>query len=288
MAGPNLNIAGPFNIGEIFNAYNNKVYRLALSITRNEKDAEDVTQNTFFKVLKNLDSFRRGSQLSTWIYKIAYNEALMNLRRRKSQSRLSTNLMRSREKGVSGLFVNWSKLPDEYLLDEELKERVDGAIRQMPIQYRMALLLHGVEGVPIKETARILGLKTDSLKTRLHRARLLIKSDISDYFRDKEEAQEEAGPKRCVTWTGFIYNYIYGNLGKRRARSFKSHIKDCRSCNAFLGAYQKAIDITHALQCQDLPGELKERIESFLLRKHKNEPFKPPKASKVWKKGGAL
>ena len=65
-------MAGNFNIGEVFNEYKNKVYRLSLSITRNEKDAEDTMQNVFFKVLKNLKYFRNKSSLSTWIYKITY------------------------------------------------------------------------------------------------------------------------------------------------------------------------------------------------------------------------
>lgn len=257
-------MAGNFNTGEVFSEYKNKVYRLSLSITRNEKDAEDTMQNVFFKVLKNLKYFRNKSSLSTWIYKITYNEALMNLRKRKSQFKLSTSLKLSRDKGTSGLFVNWSKLPDEQLLEDELKERIDNGIRHMPIQYRLALLLDQVEGLPLKESAKILGLKINSLKTRLHRARLIIKSDMQDYFKDK---QEEPVSRRCGIWTGFVYNYARGNLGKTRDRAFKRHIKGCRSCNSFLDTYLKAVDITKALQCQDLPEELRERIESFVLKK---------------------
>ncbi|MDD4938955.1 MAG: sigma-70 family RNA polymerase sigma factor [Candidatus Omnitrophica bacterium] len=259
-------MTSPFDIGEIFNAYNNKVYRLALSITRNEKDAEDVMQNTFFKILKNLKYFRRKSQLSTWIYKIAYNEALMNLRKRKSQFKLSGSLKLSSEKGTSGLFVNWAKLPDEYLLDEELKERIQNAIKRMPIRYRMALLLCNVEGIALKESAVILGLKINSLKTRLHRARLLLKSSIAGYLRDREEEKGPAMPRRCGIWTGFVYNYARGNLNPKRSDAFGRHIKSCVSCNSFLNSYRKAIDITGAVQCHDLPDELKERVESFILK----------------------
>lgn len=257
-------MASIFNIGEIFSEYKNKVYRLALSITRNEKDAEDVMQNAFFKILKNLKYFRNKSRLSTWIYKITYNEALMYLRKRKSQFKISNTLKFFRDTGNSGLFINWAKLPDEHLLDDELKEKVDAAIRQMPIQYRMALLLHNVEGLPVKESAKIMGLKLNSLKTRLHRAYLSIKSDMSDYFKDREEREQDSMPKRCNIWTGFVYNYAHGNLGKRRASDFKRHIKGCRNCNSFFDTYLKAIDITRALQCQDLPEELKDRIESFI------------------------
>lgn len=259
-------MAGNFNIGEIFSEYKNKVYRLALSISRNEKDAEDITQNTFFKIIKNLRHFENRSSLSTWIYKISYNEALMHLRKKRSQYKLSSSLKLSRDKGTSGLFVNWAKLPDEQLLADELKERIDNAIRQMPIQYRMALLLNEVEGLALKDSAKILKLKMNSLKTRLHRARLFIKSDISGYFRDQEEGQGEKKQRRCGIWTGFVYNYAHGNLGKRKTKAFRGHIKDCFSCNSFFNTYLKAIDITQSLECQDLPDELKKRIERFLLK----------------------
>lgn len=261
-------MAGDFNISEVFSEYKNRVYRLALSITRNDKDAEDTMQNTFFKVLKNLKYFRNKSRLSTWIYKIAYNEALMNLRKRKSRFRLSNALESSRDTQTSGLFVNWAKLPDEVLVNEELKERLDNSIKHMPIQYRLALLLDEVEGLPLKDSAKILGLKLNSLKTRLHRARMIIKSDITDYYKDKEEMKEDKQEKKCSIWTGFIHHYAHGSLGKTKSRSFKGHIKDCHSCNLFLNTYLKAINITGALQCRDLPDELKNRIESFIFKKH--------------------
>lgn len=259
-------LANSLTIEEIFTKYKDKVYRLALSITRNEKDAEDIMQNTFLKITKNLIYFRNKSLLSTWIYKIAYNEALMYLRKKKGQTRLSNYIKRYRGKAASGLFVNWARLPDEQLLDKELKERIDNAIRNMPIRYRMPLLLDRVEELPLKDSAKILGLKINSLKTRLHRARLSVRSEISDYFRDKQEQREERLNKRCNAWTGFVYNYARGSLGRSKTGAFRRHIKGCTSCNSFLGTYLRAIDITGALQCQDLPAELKDKIETFLRK----------------------
>ncbi len=99
------------SVEEIFKEYKDKVYRLAISIVRNEKDAEDIMQNTFIKVMDNLKSFRNESHISTWIYKIAYNEALMYLRKRRSQFNLSNYIERQTKKKELGLFMNWSKLP---------------------------------------------------------------------------------------------------------------------------------------------------------------------------------
>jgi len=259
----------PYNLESIFKKYKDKVYRLGLSITRNERDAEDVLQNTFLKAIGNLRYFRRKSSISTWIYRIAYNEALQLLRRKRSQFKLKQNLKQPVEKRLSGLFVNWAKLPDRELLDKELKERVNLIIRAMPIKYRMPLLLDNVEGLSLKEAAKILKLKVNSLKTRLHRAHLLIKQEMSDYFRDKEMRQEKQS-KRCGIWTGFVYNYSKGYLDKRRASEFRQHIRGCRGCSEFIGSYLKAIQITKALECQDLPPELKDKIETFLQHRHLN------------------
>lgn len=269
------------NIETIFNKYKNRVYRLALSITRNERDAEDITQNTFLKIMKNLQYFRHKALLSTWIYRIAFNESLMYLRKRASHFKISSYLSKPQAKLDSGLFVNWSKLPDEQLLDNEFKERMDNAIRFLPIKYRMPLLLENVERLPLKDNAKILGININSLKTRLHRSRLIIKSEIVDYFRDKEEKPEKQD-RKCAIWMGFIYNYAKGNLGKRKQNTFKKHIKDCLSCKSFLNTYTKAIRITKALECQDLPNELRNKIETFLASKHLKLKKKLPKNQYLW------
>ena len=254
-------------IETIFKEYKNRIYRLGLSITRNEKDAEDVLQNTFLKIIKNLANFKNKSQLSTWIYRITYNEALMQLRKRRSQYRI--------KQANHGMHVNWSKLPDEELVDGEIKQRVDDSIRHLPIQYRMPLILNNQEGLSLKESAQVLNLKMNSLKTRLRRARLIIKQEMTDYFKDRQEKQEQQ-EKKCGIWSGFVYDYVDGSLGKVRSRAFNRHIKDCLGCRQFLATYDLAIQVTHALECRDMPQELINKIETFL----------PPGNLNIKKKGG--
>lgn len=245
-------------IEAIFKEYKDKIYRLALSIARNDQDAQDIVQSTLLKIMQNLAQFRNEARLSTWIYKIAYNEALTLLRKKKRDNP---------KKNTLGLFINWAKLPDEQLLDSELKERVDNLIKQMPIKYRMPLLLDNVECLALKESALILGLNLNSLKTRLHRAHLMVKSGLLDYFKDREE-QEIRQDKRCSILTRFISDYAQGALARTKQTAFNRHIEDCPNCNSFLDIYLKAIRITKALECQDLPRELQTKIEIFLFKKH--------------------
>lgn len=252
-------------IAKIFERYKNRMYRLALSVSRNEKDAEDIVQNTFIKVIKNIKRFRRQSRLSTWIYRITYNEALMHLRKKRRQTNVSDTLAFDTGKAQADLFINWPKLPDRDLLDKEFKERMDNAIKQMPIKYRMPILLHNVEGLALKDAAPALGLKINSFKTRLHRAYMMLKSEISDYFRDKI-ASRTSEESRCGVWTGFAHNYINNTLNKKTQAAFQRHIDDCPACKSFLDEYARAIRITNALECQDIPHELHTKIESFLVK----------------------
>jgi RNA polymerase sigma-70 factor, ECF subfamily len=259
-------MADTHTIETVFAQYKSKIFRLALSISRNEKDAEDILQNTFIKIIKHLDDFRYQSQLSTWIYKVTYNEALMYLRKKYRNFRLANFLTSPKGMASHSLFVNWAKLPDEQLLDSEFKERVELAIRNLPIKYRMPLLLHHAESLPLKEAAGILDLKLGSLKTRLHRAYLVVKAEMTRYFNDRLPRQDPSNPT-CRLMLSFIYEYAGNRLVPGKQRAFRKHIEDCRNCKAFLDTYTQAIRITNALTCQDPPPELQEKIKSFLLKR---------------------
>lgn len=254
-------------IETIFKDYKDKIYRLALGISRNEKDAEDIVQNTFLKIIKNLKNFRHQSKISTWIFRIAYNEALMVLRKRRKNISLSGDEKRLKPDSESGIFVNWSKLPDEEVLEGEFRERLGLAIKKMPIKYRMPVLLHSMEGLPLKDSAQVLDLNINSLKSRLHRAYLMVKSEIVKYLKDGQKKEFKGDSSNCNILINFIYSYAAGNLEKSREAAFKKHIQDCRDCRVFLNTYTKAIRITKALECRDLPAELEAKIKSFIFKK---------------------
>lgn len=249
----------------VLKEYQNRIYRLALSISRNEKDAEDILQNTLVKIYRNIKYFQNRSKLSTWIYRIAYNESLMYLRKKRRQFRSAEAYKNYNKRLPAGLTVNWSRIPDKELLDAELKGRIDSAIRHIPIQYRMPLLLHRIEGLSLLEGSRILGLSTSALKTRLHRAYLMLRDEITDYFKDRQEKIVSA-EARCGIWTRFIYDYAREELARDKKASFQKHINGCPRCKLFLNAYLKAVRITGVLECQDIPPELKQRIETFVSR----------------------
>lgn len=259
-------MVGRGSLSVILPEYRERVLRLALSISRNEKDAEDILQNTFLKIYRNIAQFKGRSKISTWIYRIAYNEALLLLRKKrrlfKSQEAYKDYFVRLPD----GFMVNWSQLPDRMLLDRELKERVQAALQGLPIQYRMPLLLHRMEGLSLVQCARVLGINASTVKTRLHRAYLAVKQELERYYHDLP-APMAAQEARCGVWAQFVYAYAQDTLPASRKSSFDRHIAHCPRCHAFLDSYQQAIRITGALACRDIPASLKEKIDSFVVSK---------------------
>jgi RNA polymerase sigma-70 factor (ECF subfamily) len=165
--------------------YSNPIYRLGLRMLGNSQDAEDILQNTFLNALVHLPTFEGRSSLSTWLYRIAANEALMLLRKKKPEINLEdAEADESAEDLKPAYFVDWSALPEEELLAGEGKKVLDQAIQDLPESMRIVFLLRDIEGLSIKETAEALRLTETNVKTRLLRARMFLREQLSTYYRE--------------------------------------------------------------------------------------------------------
>ncbi len=173
----------------LVDAYSSSMYRLGLRMLGNPQDAEDVLQNTFINALTHLQNFEGRSSLSTWLYRIAANEALMLIRKRKPEVELAPDEDAEGEENADGLkprqIVDWSALPEDELLTGEGKKILDGAINTLPETLRIVFLLRDVEGLSIKETADALSLTETNVKTRLLRARMFLREQLSGYYRER-------------------------------------------------------------------------------------------------------
>lgn len=167
--------------------YSDSLYRVALRMLENPAEAEDVLQETFIKALKSLDSFEGRSSISTWLYRIAVNEALMVIRKRKPE--VSIVQEDENDEEVSGILVSqivdWCCLPESEFMSNETREILDQAIHQLPEKLRTVFILRDIEGLSINETAQALGLTETNVKTRLLRARMRLREDISTYFGER-------------------------------------------------------------------------------------------------------
>jgi len=172
------------------------VYNVALKLLGDEQEAEDVLQETFMSAFRALESFEARSKLSTWLYRIAYNASLMRLRKRKQMTTFSLERASLDKDGfeapASGQLVDWSTVPDEELLTAEAREEMDRAIAELPESLRSTFVLRDIQGLSGAETAEVLGITVQAVKTRLHRARLQLRDRLSDYFSERVESARAA------------------------------------------------------------------------------------------------
>ena len=164
--------------------YERQVFRIAQHITQNREDAEDVTQDAFLKAYEKLDQFQGNSKFYTWLVRIAVNESLMRLRKRRTAKTVSMDDDIETEEGfVPRDFADWSPDPEQNYDNSELTEILRKTIQGLPRGFRVVFVLRDVEHLSTEETAEALGLSVPAVKSRLLRARLQLRERLSRYFR---------------------------------------------------------------------------------------------------------
>ncbi len=173
-------------IARLVERYSNQIYRVALKFLGNPHDAEDVLQETFIKAMRALPNFEGRSTLATWLYRIAMNESLMILRKSRPDLVPVEEPDAEDDDGFSGLVLtDWCCLPEEELLSSESLKFLDQAARRLPETLRSVFVLRDVEGLSIRDTAEALGITETAVKTRLLRARLKLREELSAYFGER-------------------------------------------------------------------------------------------------------
>jgi len=177
--------AGNFSaFEELVNRYERKIYRLGLNITGNQEDAEDVLQEAFLKAFQHLPEFREDSRFYTWIVRIAVNEGLMKLRKRRSGKEVPIeDTVGDDGEVMPREFTDWKPNPEQLMAQEELRRILQDAERKLPPSFRTVFYLRDVEGLSTEETAEIFNLSVAAVKARLFRARMRLREDLSGVFK---------------------------------------------------------------------------------------------------------
>jgi RNA polymerase sigma-70 factor (ECF subfamily) len=172
---------------ELVRRYDRNVFRIAQHITQNREDAEDVVQEAFLKAYRNLAKFQEQSKFYTWLVRIAVNEALMKLRRRRPERMVSLDEeVKTEEDSVPREVADWSPNPEQQYNQAELREILTKTIQGLPSSFRTVFVLRDVEGLSTEETAEALELSIPAVKSRLLRARLQLRERLSRYFQRRE------------------------------------------------------------------------------------------------------
>jgi len=169
---------------ELVRPYERMVYATAISILKNPADAEEVAQEAVLKAFSNLPSFRGEAKFSTWLVQITYNEAKMKLRKARAHLYESIDEQQQNDDGdyIPNDFADWRPIPSEALEANEIREMVQNAIDLLAAIYREVLILRDVQLLTVKETMMVLGISEAAVKTRLHRARLLLRDSLAPGF----------------------------------------------------------------------------------------------------------
>jgi RNA polymerase sigma-70 factor (ECF subfamily) len=178
----------------IFHQHARRIYHLARRLLSNEADVEDVTQDVLLQVVRKLATFRGDSDLTTWLHRVTVNAALEHRRkqapRRAREASASVRHMEERGRPVSPVPL-WGAEPDRQLIGNELKESIEEAVRGLPEKYRVPFVRAYLEGLPNAEVGELLGLSVPAVKSRLHRARLLLREALRSHC-EEAPRQEDA------------------------------------------------------------------------------------------------
>ena len=173
-------------LAELSSLYGHKIFQLAFRYVRNHEDAEEVVQDVLLKVFRKIDMFRGDSALSSWIYRITFNTAMSRLRRTKAMRQAEADEI---EIGttINGDMpsahdpADWTNMADESMLRSQLRARLAAAVVELPAIYREPVILRDLKGLSTEEASVKLRVKDQTLKSRLHRGRLLLREKLADF-----------------------------------------------------------------------------------------------------------
>ena len=173
---------------ELVRRYDRNIFRIAQHITHNEEDAQDVVQDAFLKAYQNLEQFQGNSKFYTWLVRIAVNEALMKLRKRRNDRTVSIDEdVETDEGSMPREVADWSPNPEQLYGTSELGDILKKTIQGLPPGFRTVFVLRDIEGLSTEETAEMLGLSVPAVKSRLLRARLQLRERLARYFKSKKD-----------------------------------------------------------------------------------------------------
>lgn len=170
-------------LAELSSLYGQKIFQLAFRYVRNHEDAEEVVQDVLLKVFRKIEAFRGDSALSSWIFRITFNTAMSRLRHLRASRAMELPAAEREGEGVesSAEPADWSALADDQVMRAQMRERLVGALKHLPPVYRVPVLLRDIHGLSTEEASAVLKVKPQTLKSRLHRGRLILRKHLGDF-----------------------------------------------------------------------------------------------------------
>jgi RNA polymerase sigma-70 factor (ECF subfamily) len=172
----------PAAVTELATIYGPRIHQLAFRYTKNWEDAEEVTQDVLLKVFRKIDAFRGDAALSSWIYRITFNTAMSRLRTgRQARAAEQQRPEPSQPDAPPREPADWSALADDQVMRREMRDKLLAALTHLPDVYRIPVVLRDIQGLSTEEASAVLHVKTQTLKSRLHRGRLILREHLAEF-----------------------------------------------------------------------------------------------------------
>ena len=256
----------------------NTVFSFSMRVCGQREDAEDTMQEVLLKSVPHLPKFDSPKALVVWLYKVAKNRCLMSRRRSKFAPNLDLSLeeLMPDRKELEQLGTDGSINPEAFAIRSEEAGRLRDAIQRLPPQYRIVLVLRDMEGLTDEEVAEITGLRSGTVRVRLHRARLFVRKELMKGLKPRSgraavasqaSSQENLGneqprPARCKAMFAELSNYLDEQLDDSLCEELERHLGGCEPCKVFLSSLEATIQ-----QCRTSPAECPSSKKAVRLRK---------------------
>lgn len=271
--------------GNLVRTHQERVYRTTLAVTKNPDDAEEAAQETFLKAFHNLGQFRGASRFTTWLTRIAINEGLQIVRKRRNAASVD-ELLRTDDEGLPmpRQFEDWHENPEQLYAKEEIRQFVEEAIQSLPFAYRVVFMLRDVEELNTDETAEALGITVAAVKSRLLRARLMMRESLAPRFERRRgfAARVKAGQmmlaralatrfrratiegkvvmRDCRQALAELSNYLDGEVSPERMAALERHLGQCHRCAIVFDTTKRTLRIVSDADPFEFPLRLGNRL----------------------------
>ena len=256
----------------------NTVFSFSMRICGQRQDAEDTMQEVLLKSVPYLPKFDSPKALVVWLYKVAKNRCLMSRRRSKfaPKSDLSLEDLMPDRKELEQMGADGNINPEAFAIRSEEAGRLRNTIQRLPSQYRIVLVLRDMEGLTDEEVAEITGLRSGTVRVRLHRARLFVRKELMKGLKPRfgkavvaswtssheQPSNQQLRPARCKAMFAELSNYLDEQLDDSLCEELERHLSSCRPCKAFLSSLEATIK-----QCRRSPAEGPDQTKASELRK---------------------
>jgi RNA polymerase sigma-70 factor (ECF subfamily) len=253
----------------------NTVFSFSMRVCGQREDAEDTMQEVLVKSVPYLPKFESPKALLVWLYKVAKTRCLMSRRRSKfaPKPELSLEELMPDRQELELLSAEGGINPEMFAIRSEEASRLRQAIQRLPPQYRIVLVLRDMEGLTDEEVAEITGLRSGTVRVRLHRARLFVRKELMKVWKprvgekikavtSRPAATEKSRPPRCKAMFAELSNYLDEELDDSLCEKLEKHLDGCDPCKAFLASLEAAIE-----DCRRLPNQVPDRATASKMRK---------------------